>query len=192
MTHELVMTSSDHRFVPLTTALDADAAFTALVSQYHPVVFRWAVAFAGDIDDAEDIAQEVFVRVHSKLATFRGDGSFDGWLYRITRRVAFRARRRASRVSAVSGAEVEVYLTDPGARIDRVRATELIRELVTFLPIRQREVFVLCDLEGRTPLEVAQMIGIKDVSVRASLFKARAMIRRTMLARHPRYLEHLA
>ena len=56
--------------------------------------------------------------------------------------------------------------------------------------MRQREVFILCDIEGRTPAEAAVMLDMKDVSVRASLFKARAAIRRTILLTHPCYREH--
>jgi DNA-directed RNA polymerase specialized sigma24 family protein len=59
------------------------------------------------------------------------------------------------------------------------------------LPMRQREVFMLCDLEGRAPAEAAAMLGMKDVSVRASLFKARASIRRSVLATHPFYTDQL-
>ncbi|MEP6494976.1 MAG: sigma factor-like helix-turn-helix DNA-binding protein, partial [bacterium] len=83
----------------------------------------------------------------------------------------------------------EVYVTDPGARVDRQRAIALIRTIAYTLPIRQREVFTLCDIEGRTPAEVAAMLNMKDVSVRASLFKARASIRARMLATHPCYRE---
>jgi len=68
-------------------------AFTALVSAYQPRVYRWALALTGDQDEAEDVTQEVFVRVYRKLGGFRGDGSLDAWIYRITRRIAFRARR---------------------------------------------------------------------------------------------------
>jgi DNA-directed RNA polymerase specialized sigma24 family protein len=57
--------------------------------------------------------------------------------------------------------------------------------------MRQREVFILCDIDGRTPAEVAGMLAMKDVSVRASLFKARTSIRRTILATHPCYQEPL-
>ena len=174
--------------IPRVVAGDA-GAFAALVARHQPTVYRWAVALCGDEDEAEDVAQEVFVRVHRRLATFRGDGPFDGWLYRITRRVLLRARRGARPVPRADAASPEVYLTDPGARVDRLRAVALIHEIAATLPLRQREVFVLCDLEGRTPAEVAQLIGVKDVSVRASLFKARASIRRAILRTHPRYVE---
>ncbi|HEY4131606.1 MAG TPA: RNA polymerase sigma factor [Gemmatimonadaceae bacterium] len=173
----------------ITRTRDGDErAFASLVEAYQPRVFRWAFALSGDRDDAEDIAQEVFVRVYRKLAGFRGDGPFDAWLYRITRRVAMR-RVRSSRARV--GLENDVYTTDPGARVDRQRAFTVIQSIATTLPMRQREVFVLCDLEGRTPTEVAAMLDMKDVSVRASLFKARAAVRRNILATHPCFREDL-
>jgi RNA polymerase sigma-70 factor (ECF subfamily) len=169
-------------------AREGDArAFVALVERYQPIVFRWAIGLSGDADEAEDITQEVFVRVYRKLSSFRGDGPFDAWLYRITRRIGLRMRP-TSPPPADSSAE-EMYLTDPGARVDRQRAVALIRTIATTLPMRQREVFILCDIEGRTPAEVAAMLDMKDVSVRASLFKARASIRRTILATHSCYRE---
>lgn len=167
-----------------------ESAFGALVGTYQPLVFRWAIALSGDEDEAEDITQEVFVRVHRKLSSFRGDGPFEGWLFRITRRVALRWRRQhASRQQ--SSITRDVYITDPGARVDRQRAIELIQTIARTLPMRQREVFILCDLEGRTPAEAAAMLDMKDVSVRASLFKARSSIRRSILATHPCYREPL-
>jgi RNA polymerase sigma-70 factor (ECF subfamily) len=164
-----------------------EGAFATLVGQYQPLVFRWAIALSGDGDEAEDITQEVFVRVHRKLGSYRGDGPFEGWLYRITRRVAGRARRKGLH-EATSTAQ-DVYITDPGARVDRQRAVELIRLIAEALPVRQREVFILCDIEERTPAEAAAILDMKDVSVRASLFKARASIRRSILATHPCYAE---
>lgn len=160
-------------------------AFSTLVSAYQPRVFRWALALTGDQDEAEDITQEVFVRIYRKLGGFRGDGSLDAWLYRITRRVVFRARRPLPRY--IEDSMDDVYRTDPGARIDRECALNLIRSVAATLPERQREVFILCDLEGRTPLEAAGILNMKDVSVRASLFKARTAIRRRILATHPSY-----
>lgn len=164
-------------------------AFVAVVVRFKPLVFRWAVALCGDIDEAEDITQEVFIRVHRSIRTFRSDGPFDAWLYRITRRVMLRMRKNNRRRPPIGSAS-DVYITDPGGRVDGQRAVELIRTLAAELPLRQREVFMLCDLEGRTPAEVARLVGVKDVSVRASLFKARASIRRTILASHPRYRDH--
>jgi len=168
-----------------------EEAFVALIERWRPQVFRWAAALSLDEDEAEDITQEVFVRVHQKLSTYSGTGSFEGWLYRITRRSLLRMRRVSSRRArlAPSHPTTSIYVTDPGARVDRQRAVELIRSVAEQLPLRQREVFVLCDLDGRTSTEVAAILGIKDVTARANLFKARASIRRTILSSHPGFGE---
>ena len=169
---------------------------TAFVERYKPIVFRWAIGIVYDWDEAEDITQEVFVVAYQKLRSFRGEGSFDGWMYRITRRVAERQRSKKKRrtlLGALPAAQptAEVYTTDPGGRIDRERALAMIHESVIELPIRQREIFDLCDLLGHTPAEAAELLGMKPVSVRASLFKARAFIRRNIMLAHPGYAEQL-
>ena len=171
-----------------------DSAFTTLVTRFQPAVFRWALMFAHDPDEAEDITQEVFVRTYRELGTYRSDGSLEAWLYRITRRAATqmrRTRKRRGRLALSPGAQPmrDVYTTDPGGRVDRERAASVIRELFAELPRRQREIFDLVDLQGFSPAEAAERAGMKPVSVRANLFKARKAIREGLLATHPSYSE---
>ena len=171
-----------------------DTAFTTLVTRYQPAVFRWSLMFANDPDEAEDIAQEVFVRAHRRLSQYRSDGSLEAWFYAVTRRAANQMRRKAKRRTRLAlspGARParEVYTTDPGGRVDRERATALIHEMFANLPPRQREIFDLIDLQGLTPVEVAERTGMKPTSVRANLFKARKSIRARFLATHPSYSE---
>ncbi|HKC80097.1 MAG TPA: RNA polymerase sigma factor [Gemmatimonadaceae bacterium] len=183
----------DAQLASLAAAGD-DSAFTTLVTRYQPAVFRWSLMFANDPDEAEDIAQEVFVRAHSRLSQYRSDGSLEAWFYAITRRAANQMRRkgkRRARLALAPGARParEVYTTDPGGRVDRERAAALIHEMFSKLPPRQREIFDLIDLQGLTPAEVAERTGMKPASVRANLFKARSSIRATFLATHPSYSE---
>ena len=171
-----------------------DSAFTTLVTRFQPAVFRWSLIFANDPDEAEDITQEVFVRTYRELGQYRSDGPLDAWLYRITRRTATqmrRTRKRRGRLSLSPAAQPvrDVYTTDPGGRVDRERAASVIRELFAELPRRQREIFDLVDLQGFSPAEAAVRTGMKPVSVRANLFKARKAIRETLLATHPSYSE---
>lgn len=171
-----------------------DAAFTTLVTRFQPAVFRWALTFAGDPDEAEDITQEVFVRTHRQLGDYRSDGPLEAWLYRITRRAALQLTRKGKRrarlaLSPAAAPARDIYTTDPGGRVDRERAATVIRELFAGLPARQREIFDLVDLQGLSPAEAAERTGMKPVSVRANLFKARKAIRENMLASHPGYGE---
>jgi len=181
------------QLVSLASAGD-DSAFATLVTRYHPAVFRWSLTFSWDPDEAEDIAQEVFVRAHRQLSQYRSDGSLEAWLYAITRRTASQQRRthkRRKRLALSSAASPvrDVYTTDPGGRVDRQRAASVILELFSELPERQREIFDLVDLQGLSPAEAAARTGMKAVSVRANLFKARAAIRAKFLATHPSYGE---
>jgi RNA polymerase sigma factor (sigma-70 family) len=190
---QLAANTVDAQLASLAAAGD-DAAFTTLVTRYQPAVFRWALMFARDADEAEDIAQEVFVRMYRQLSQYRSDGLLSSWLYAITRRAANQMRRtikRRSRLALSPAARPlrDVYTTDPGGRVDRERAAAVIREMFSELPPRQREVFDLIDLQGLTPAEAAARTGMKPVSVRANLFKARSSIRARFLATHPSYSE---
>lgn len=185
--------SLDVQLASLASAGD-DSAFTTLVTRYHPAVFRWSLIFARDPDEAEDIAQEVFIRAHRQLSQYRSDGSLEAWLYAITRRAATQLRRTQKRrkrlaLSPAAAPLRDVYTTDPGGRVDRERAASVIQELFSELPARQREIFDLVDLQGLSPAEAAERMGMKAVSVRANLFKARSAIRAKFLATHPSYGE---
>lgn len=168
-------------------------AFTQLVRLLQPTVFRWALTFARDADEADELTQETFVHVHRKLDQFRGDSSLEGWVYGITRSLALQGNRKKKRRTLLSVASLpgldSVYNTDPGARVDRQRVAEYIRHFFLELPPRQREVFDLVDLQGFDPVEVADLTGVKPVTVRANLFKARAAIRAHLLAVHPEWSE---
>jgi RNA polymerase sigma-70 factor (ECF subfamily) len=180
------------RVIGLARAGNTDA-FTELVRSLQPTVFRWALTFARDVDEADEIAQETFVQVHRKLDQYRGDSSLEGWVYGITRSLALQKNRRKKRRNLLSATSLPgidtVYTTDPGARVDRQRVAEYIRHFFLALPPRQREVFDFVDLQGFDPAEVAQLINVKQATVRANLFKARASIRAHLLAAHPEWSE---
>jgi len=168
-------------------------AFRQLVTVLQPQVYRWALTYARDTDDADEITQQTFVLVHRKLRQYRGDSAFEGWVYRITRRVALQGIRKRKRRAWLSESSLpgidSVYNTDPGGRVDRERIADYIRVFFLELPPRQREIFDLVDLQGHDPAEVAGIIGLKQATVRANLFKARAAIRGHIIAAHPAWQE---
>jgi len=169
------------------------AAFESLVTVLQRNVHRWAMTFARDQDEAEEITQETFVLVYRKLGQYRGDSPVEAWVYRIVRSVALAKHRKARRRRALTETAFpvmdDVYNTDPGARVDRQRVAEYIRHFFTELPARQREVFDLVDLQGNEPREVAELLGMNAATVRANLFKARASIRARVLQDHPAWRE---
>ena len=82
--------------------LGSTGAFNELVAALQPRVFRWALTFARDPDEADEITQETFVLVHRKLDQYRGESNVEGWVYLITRRVALQRRRKVRRRQLLS------------------------------------------------------------------------------------------
>jgi len=173
---------------------DADA-FTELVRICRPLIYRWAYVDTGDPDDAEDIAQEVLVRVYRRLRTFREGSSFTAWLYRITRNLAVdrertRARRRrlwpvgdaARAARSVSGPEDAVVSEDSAA---------IVHGFMKRLPRRQRQALDLVDLQGLAAAEAATMLGLDAGTIRVHLHRARRTLRSMILEHVPEMAEEL-
>lgn len=162
-----------------------DAAFRQLVEAIHARIYRWAVVRTGDADLADDVAQEVLVRVHRALPDYEGRGSLDGWLYRITANVA---NTMSGRAATKEPAETEDSLDAAGKIVGRLyagRVTGLIGRYLADLPERQREIFDLVDLQGYTPAEAAEMLEMNSSTVRVHLLRARRRVRGQVLERHP-------
>lgn len=165
-----------------------------LLYRTHAHAFRWALVHTGDPDDADDVAQEVLVTVHRRLDAFRGQARFTTWLYRVTQNAAagFHRRRvsrwRTARLAASEGDD-RGRERDPAERVADAGLAELVREFFRDLPMRQRATFDLVDLQGYTPLEAAEMLGMKPATARAHLFKARRTIRARILELDPALAE---
>jgi len=167
------------------------AAREALLERCHPVIYRWALMQTGAPDDADDVAQEVLVRLHTSLHRFEGRSRFSTWLYQVTRNEAATLRRRLrSRFRLALAAREEAppvasTAQDPLDRLAGARITDLVALLLLELPPRQREVFALADLEEIDPGEIAVRLGMRPVTVRVHLFRARRALRAKLLERWP-------
>jgi len=172
-------------------------AMDDILTEIQPRIYRWALANATNVDDADDIAQHALITVYRKLHQFRGDAPFDVWLYRITTHIARqRHRKRARRAVLDTRAHADdsnrVYTTDPGGRVDRDRLTAVVHECYNGLPPQQRAAITLVDFEGRTPAEAARLMELGASTFRANLFKARASIRRRVFSLEPALAERFA
>ena len=172
---------------------DSDA-FDSLAGRLRATIRRWAMRFTGDADEAEDVTQVVLLKLHDRLGGFRGRSSLTTWLYRVTRNVAAgRQRQRARRSALLAGHAPTLPAAEPPREGDReaaaARLAAIVRESFEQLPARQREVFRLCDLEGRSTADVARMLGIETTTVRVTLFHARRAIRARMLDEQRALLE---
>lgn len=178
--------------VLITHAAGGDrAAFQVLVERHRPMVYRVAYQYAGNHHDADDIAQDVFLKVFQSLARFRQDAQFTSWLYRIAMNACIDHQRRQSPHLARRGADdPETALeaaTAPGPGPEAVTAgLELgaaLEAAVGELPPRQRVIFVMRHYEGLKLHEIASALGLQDGTVKRQLHSAVHRLRK-VLATH--------
>jgi RNA polymerase sigma-70 factor (ECF subfamily) len=166
-------------------------ALKGLVEYAYPVVRRWALVQTGEPADADDLTQDVLIRMIRRLETFQGDARFDTWLYAMTRNAALDRIRKSGRTRRISDDPLAQIALEPRGAPDPSRRVELdeLREMLeTFfhdLPPRQREVFDLVELQGYAASEAAEIMGVAAASVRAHLFKARRRLRERILSERP-------
>jgi RNA polymerase sigma-70 factor (ECF subfamily) len=158
--------------------------FEALVCAHQQMVQRTAYRLLGRIEDAQDAAQEVFLRLFRNLD--RIDADPKAWLYRVTVNVCndhFRRRRLVVEM----GAEAAELAPDPAPDALRVLTLEERKRLVTeglaTLAAREREAVVLRDIEGLSTAEVAGILGVEEVTVRSQIFSARVKLAKYVRSR---------
>lgn len=167
-------------------------AFVVLVARYRDRIYRVALRMSRNASDAEEIAQETFLRAFRGIASFHGEARFGTWLYRIAvnealmRKRAARRRPQESLEAAFPGlADVGVAPRAPEAladdRIDGMAAAARAHAALAQLDSDQRAALVLRDLEGLTAEEAAEILGVSPEAVRQRAHRARLKLR-TMLA----------
>ena len=175
------------------SAGDAEA-FRLLVRRFHETIYRWALGSTGDRDDADDVTQQVLLKIHGSLAMLRESGHLRTWLFRVTHNTALELHRVRGRRAAALDRELlltpgERVALDPVDRIDLEHTMTLVQHYFEELPDRQRQIFDLADFQGFTPAEIAEMLEMEQVTVRANLCKARRAIRTRILRDHPELVE---
>ena len=146
----------------------------ALVRRYGPVVLDMATRYADGPDDAEDLAQEAWALAFRKRRSFKGTGSALGWLLALTRNRCLsrlRIRKRRSAVLDLFRREGRDPPPDPLQTLEEYDGRQLVREAIAKLPKRQREAAIFRHGEGLSTSEIAQIMGVKEVSVRSLISK---------------------
>jgi len=151
-------------------------AFEAVYRTHLPRVHSLVRRMTGG-RDADELTQDVFVRLWQKLATFRGDSSFTTWLHRLAVNVVIERFRsdQARRARLHDGEEIFEMLAGPALTRDLGMDFEAALEK---LPDGAREIFVLHDVEGYKHHEIATMLEISAGTSKAQLHRARMMLRR--------------
>jgi RNA polymerase sigma factor (sigma-70 family) len=152
-----------------------------IVRVHSARVYRLAYRLTGNQHDAEDLTQEVFVRVFRSLASYK-PGTFEGWLHRITTNLFLDGARRRQRIR-FEGLGDEAAQRLPGTEVSPAQAwdeTHLdgdIQAALQALPPDYRAAVVLCDIEGFSYEEIAATMGVKLGTVRSRIHRGRAQLR---------------
>lgn len=149
----------------------------AIFERHHVAVFRYFRRMTGRHDLAQDLSQEVFLRVIRGLEAYQDRGREVGWLFRIARNVFIDHRRRAK------GAPTTFVEVDEVSVDCRNLAALGLQEALALLSDRHREVFVLRETEGLTYAEIAAACETTEESVRSMLRRARLRLRTLLSAR---------
>jgi RNA polymerase sigma-70 factor (ECF subfamily) len=163
-------------------------AFRDLFRRHRSDVARLVHRMLGPSSDLDDVVQEVFLQVHRSIRDFRGSSQFSTWLYRVTVNVVLMHRRAARSRPVFSEAPPGVAPRDarplPDEQVARLARVRAFQRLLDRLSDKKRTVFVLHELEGLSPAEIARIVAAPVLTVRTRLFYARRELA-AMLSEEP-------
>ena len=189
------MASEEHdeaHFVARLVARD-ESAFNELVVTYQRRVFALVFRMLGRRDEAEDLAQEVFVQVFKAIDQFRGDSKLSTWIYRIAvnlckNRTKYLSRRHANDqddvdamadrlpFSAAKGVSVG-GISRPDELVEGMQLEVVVKRAIAQIEPEFREVLILRDVEDMSYEEIAEVTGLADGTVKSRIHRARAQLR---------------
>ena len=166
-----------------------------VVRTHSARVYRLAYRLTGNPYDAEDLTQDVFVRVFRSLSSYT-PGTFEGWLHRITTNVFLDKMRRKQRIrfdALPEDAAGRMASREPGPAqsYDDTHFDDDVQRSLDALPPDFRAAVVLCDIEGLSYEEIAATLGVKLGTVRSRIHRGRAQLREALAHRAPQQREPL-
>jgi RNA polymerase sigma-70 factor (ECF subfamily) len=180
-------------------------AFDEIVTRYKQKIFNYVYRMVGDSDEAEDVTQDVFVKMYVSLSSFRSEASITTWLYRIAGNLCIdRYRKRSRREIALGGETISLDVradaesgsgssragavavdvpdesSEPQRMLERAELDRHIQTALALLPEKMRTVVVLHDVEGLAYEEIAEIERCPLGTVKSRLFNARQQLRRLL------------
>lgn len=178
------------------TVAPAEAEWTPptwdeVVREHSARVYRLAYRLTGNTHDAEDLTQEVFVRVFRSLGSYT-PGTFEGWLHRITTNLFLDMARRRQRIRFEGLAEETAGRLSgdeptPAQAFDARHLDSDVQDALRALAPEYRAAVVLCDIEGLSYEEIADTLAVKLGTVRSRIHRGRAQLRVALEHRRPRH-----
>ena len=168
-----------------------EAAFKIIVEQWKDMVYNTILGIVQNETEAEDLAQDVFIKVFEKIGTFKGDSKFSTWLYRIATTTALdhlRSKKRKKRfgflqsLSGVAGEEKE-QLPDfhhPGVSLDNKERAAVLFRAIDELPDNQKAAYTLHKLEGLSYRDVSEVLNTTVSAVESLMSRANQNLRKQL------------
>ena len=168
-------------------------AFEDLVAAYEKNVYNLALRMTGSPEDAEDMAQEAFIKAYNSLSSFRGESKFSVWLYRIVSNVCLDYLRKRKKQGTVSlsveddeGEEAQLDLPDlsqsPEAVLEKKLTREAVQRGLAALPEDARHILLLREIQGLSYEEIGETLGLEAGTVKSRIFRARKRLCAFLLA----------
>lgn len=157
-----------------------EAAFERLYRRFGNLIYALALRFVADSTRAEELTQDVFIRLWEKIGSYRWESAFETWLYRLaTNLVLSDLRSRGRRANWELLGEEPAMNAEPARTISPGRVLDLERAVAT-LPSGARTIFLLHDVEGYRHREIAEATGIAVGTCKAQLHRARRLLREAL------------
>lgn len=158
-------------------AVGSQAAFAEIVSRHFQPVYRLAWRITGAAAEAEDVAQDVFVRLWRDPRQVREAGALKGWLMRVASNAAIDRGRRPRQQPLDDAPDIGDPAARPDAPLDRAQAARLVDASIAALPARQRQALVLVYFESLTNIEAAAAMDVTVEALESLLARARRGLR---------------
>lgn len=170
-----------------------ETAVQQLAEQFGPRIYQLALRYMKNPEDAEEVTQDVLLKVYRKIDVFRGDAALSSWIYRITFNTAMSKLRtqRAARVAAQERDRIDAALEDrqvsrrepvdwttiPDEAVLRAQLRRAVVDALEEMPEIYRAPVVLRDIEGLSTQEASSRLRIKDQTLKSRLHRGRLMLR---------------
>lgn len=169
----------------------SEQAFSLLVQTYQNMVFNTVLGIVQQLEEAEDVAQEVFIQVYQSIDGFRGEAKLSTWLYRIsvTKALDFeRSKKAKKRMNAFKniigiGEKDESSIPDfhhPGISLDKKEEASILFKAIKKLPENQRVAFLLIKTEGLSYSLTAQILNTSEKGIEGLMHRAKENLRKIL------------
>lgn len=162
------------------------AAYSRLLDEYQGRVFNTCLSFVPNVEDAEDVAQEVFIEVYNSISKFKGNSKLSTWIYRISVNKSLEfirkknTKKRFGFMQSITGNAMPMdkssYFTEydhPGVQLENKERNEMLYRAINQLPESQKVVFTLHKIDGMSYKEVGEITKKSVSSIESLLFRAR-------------------